>query len=251
MDQDGNITGVVKSIRDISKEAKIDKMKTEFISTVSHELRTPLTSIKGYIDLILDGDTGEINEIQKEFLDIVYQNTDRLNSLINDLLDVEKIESGKVEIKFEKFSLTDITNRAIKIMTTMANKKKLRLVSNIGEGIEFQGDSDKIMQVFTNLLSNAIKFTKEGEINIDLKTNNGKYEIIFRDTGIGINKLDQKKLFEKFFRADTEYTREVGGTGLGLSIVKSIIDKHKGEIKVKSQINKGTEFRIILPVKVK
>jgi len=224
-------------------------MKTEFISTVSHELRTPLTSIKGYIDLILDGDTGEINELQKEFLGIVYQNSERLNNLINDLLDVEKIESGKIEMQFDNFSLTDIVTNAVKTMEPSADKKGLKIISGIKDGIELLGDSDRIMQVLINLISNAIKFTKEGSIKVELKSINGKPEIVVRDTGIGISKSDQKRLFTKFFRADDEYTRSVGGTGLGLSITKTIIEKHGGEIKVKSEVNKGTEFRVILPSK--
>lgn len=246
---DGEIIGAVKAIRDISKEAEVDRMKSEFISTVSHELRTPLTSIKGYIDLILDGDTGEINELQKEFLGIVSQNSDRLNNLINDLLDVEKIESGKIEMKFEKVSLSNLVNLALSTMESTVEKKGLKLISKIEEGIELYGDSDRIIQVLINFISNAVKFTKEGEITVELKLINGKSEIVIQDTGIGISKSDQKKLFTKFFRADDEYTRSVGGTGLGLSIVKSIVKKHGGEIEVKSELNKGSEFRVIFPIK--
>ena len=245
----GKIIGVVNSIRDISKEAKIDRMKTEFISTVSHELRTPLTSIKGYIDLILDGDTGEINELQKEFLEIVSQSSDRLNNLINDLLDAEKIESGKIAMKFKKISLSNLVNLALSTMESSVEKKGLKLISKIEEGIEMYGDSDRIIQVLINFISNAVKFTKGGEITVELKLINGKSEIVIQDTGIGISKSDQKKLFTKFFRADDEYTRSVGGTGLGLSIVKAIVEKHGGEIKVKSELNKGSEFRVIFPLR--
>ncbi len=246
---EGKITGAVKSIRDISKEAEIDRMKSEFISTVSHELRTPLTSIKGYVDLILDGDTGEINETQKEFLEVVAQNSDRLNNLINDLLDVERIESGKVEMKLKNISLTDTVNTAVKTMEAASEKKGLKLISKIEKGIELYGDSDRVIQALTNLISNAIKFTKEGEIAVELKSVSGEPEISVRDTGIGISKADRKKLFEKFFRADNEYTKEVGGTGLGLSIVKTIVEKHGGEIGVESKINEGSTFTIKFPVK--
>jgi PAS domain S-box-containing protein len=246
---EGNIMGSVFSFRDVSKEAEIDKMKNEFISTVSHELRTPLTSIKGYIDLILSGDTGEINELQKEFLDIVFQNSDRLNNLINDLLDVEKIESGKIEMKFEKISLSDLVTHAVKTMHTVADEKGLNFNSKIKEGIEIIGDRDKLVQVLTNLISNAIKFTKKGDVSVEFKTIQEKSLIIVRDTGIGISKVDQKNLFRKFFRADNEYTREVGGTGLGLSIVQAIVERHGGMVKIKSELGKGSEFRIIIPIK--
>ncbi|MFC1724081.1 PAS domain S-box protein [candidate division KSB1 bacterium] len=246
---EGKIIGSVFSFRDVSREAEIDKMKNEFISTVSHELRTPLTSIKGYIDLILSGDTGEINELQQEFLDIVYQNSDRLNNLINDLLDVEKIESGKIDLKFEKISLSDLVSHAVKTMHNLADEKGLNFDSKIKDGIEIIGDRDKLVQVLTNLISNSIKFTKQGEISVELKAIQEKSLIIVRDTGIGISKVDQKNLFKKFFRADNEYVREVGGTGLGLSIVQAIVEKHGGMVKIKSELGQGSEFRIIIPMK--
>jgi len=245
---EGEIIGTVKALRDISKEVEIDRMKTEFISVVSHELRTPLTSIKGYIDLILDGDTGEINELQRDFLGIVIQNSDRLNSLINDLLDIEKIETGKIVMKFVKISLSDLINTAVKTMKSTAENKGLKLISQIEEGIEIYSDSDRIIQVLTNLISNAIKFTKKGKVTVKAKLINGKSEIIVQDTGVGISKSDKKKLFTKFFRSDDEYTKEVGGTGLGLSIVKEIVEKHGGEIEVESELNKGSEFRVIIPL---
>ncbi len=223
-------------------------MKTEFISVVSHELRTPLTSIKGYIDLILDGDTGEINELQRDFLGIVIQNSDRLNSLINDLLDIEKIETGKIAMKFENISLSNLINTAVKTMRSAAENKGLKLISQIEEGIEIYGDSDRIIQVLTNLISNAIKFTKKGKVTVKAKLINGKSEIIVQDTGVGISKSDEKKLFTKFFRSDNEYTKEVGGTGLGLCIVKEIVEKHGGEMEVESELNKGSEFRVIIPL---
>ena len=248
MDSEGKVIGSVKAMRDISKEVEIDRMKTEFISTVSHELRTPLTSIEGYIDLILDGDTGEINELQREFLGIVFQNTERLENLINDVLDVEKIESGMVKMKFEMISLSNLVNTTLKTMEPAAGKKGLKLISQIEEGIEIYGDSDRMIQVLTNLISNAIKFTKEGKVTVKLKLINGNSETIVQDTGVGISWSDQKKLFTKFFRADNEYTKDVGGTGLGLSIAKSIVKSHGGEIRAKSELNKGSEFRVIIPL---
>ncbi len=248
MDSEGKVIGSVKAMRDISKEVEIDRMKTEFISTVSHELRTPLTSIEGYIDLILDGDTGEINELQREFLGIVFQSAERLENLINDLLDVEKIESGKIQMNLEEISLSNIVNTAVKTMKPAAEKKGLKLISEIGEGIEIYGDSDRMIQVLTNLISNAIKFTKVGKVTVKLKLTNGNSETIVQDTGVGISRSDQKKLFTKFFRANDEYAREAGGTGLGLSIVKNIVEKCGGEIRVKSELNKGSEFRVIIPL---
>ncbi|MFC1555726.1 PAS domain S-box protein [candidate division KSB1 bacterium] len=245
-DANDNIVGAVKSIRDVSKEAEIDRMKTEFISMVSHELRTPLTSIKGYIDLILGGDTGNINELQREFLDIVYDNSERLNNLINDLLDVEKIEAGKVEMDFTEISLSNVVTIAAKTMEAAARNKGLDFVAKIQDNVTCYGDKDRLTQATANLISNAIKYTKKGSVTILLSKHNGVPVIAVKDTGIGLSKANQKKLFTKFFRADNEYTREVGGTGLGLSIIKAIIDRHGGEVQVNSTLNKGSEFKIML-----
>ncbi|MFC1563276.1 PAS domain S-box protein, partial [candidate division KSB1 bacterium] len=247
-DADNNIIGAVKSIRNVTKEAEIDRMKSEFISMVSHELRTPLTSIKGYIDLILAGDTGEINDLQKEFLEIVYENSERLNNLINDLLDVEKIESGHVEMIFKKINLSNLALNAVKTMQGAAEKKGLELKYNIEEDIEYKGDKDRLVQCFVNFISNAIKYTKEGRIDVTFNIENNNAVFSVKDTGIGINAADKKRLFSKFFRSDHEYARDAGGTGLGLSIVKSIVDKHGGKIEVESKLNKGSVFRIVLPI---
>ena len=247
-DSKGNIIGVVLSMRDISKEVEIDRMKTEFISTVSHELRTPLTSIKGYIDLILEGDTGDINDLQREFLGIVFDNTERLNNLIDDLLDIEKIESGEVRSNITKVSLSDLLGTTLKSMQTSADKKGLKLSSNIPDGAEIYADKDRIVRLFVNLFSNAIKYTKEGEVFIKLTKMKTIHKVVVRDTGIGISKHDQKKIFTRFFRSDDDYAKSAGGTGLGLSIVKAIVEMHGGKIELKSELNKGSEFIVTFPL---
>ncbi|MCH7782884.1 PAS domain S-box protein [candidate division KSB1 bacterium] len=247
-DSKGNIIGVVLSMRDISKEVEIDRMKTEFISTVSHELRTPLTSIKGYIDLILEGDTGDINDLQREFLEIVFDNTERLNNLIDALLDIEKIESGEVRTNIKKVSLSDLLGTTLKIMQTSADKKGLKLSSNIPDGAEIYADKDRIVRLFVNLFSNAIKYTKEGEVFIKLTKMKTIHKVVVRDTGIGISKHDQKKIFTRFFRSDDDYAKSAGGTGLGLSIVKAIVEMHGGKIELKSELNKGSEFIVTFPL---
>ncbi len=246
---DGSIIGAVKAIRDVTKEVEVERMKNEFISTVSHELRTPLTPILGYIDLILKGDAGEINEIQEEFLELVSQNTERLSLLINDLLNIEKIESGKILMNLKKVSFSGLVLNAVKTMEPQAKQKGLEFVTDIQDDVEGYADPDKITQILSNLVSNAIKFTPEGSITIKLHKNLGKVEISVIDTGIGISASDKKKLFTKFFRAEDAYTQNAGGTGLGLSIVKSLAEMHHGEIIVKSSLNKGSEFTVILPLK--
>ncbi len=247
-DHRGRVIGVVKTVRDISREAEIDRMKNDFISTVSHELRTPLTSIKGYIDIILDGDTGPINETQKEFLGIVVRNANRLGELINDLLDVEKIESGKIEMTMTRVRLQPLLKMAAETMRAMAEQRSLELVLESESDMFIFADEDRIMQALMNLLSNSIKFTASGRVTLGMKKNGEYAEIYVCDTGIGISQTDQEKLFTKFFRADDDYVRQAGGTGLGLSIVKAIVEKHGGEISVESEIGKGTCFRFLIPL---
>ncbi|MFC1541104.1 PAS domain S-box protein [Candidatus Latescibacterota bacterium] len=248
INSEGNVIGAVKSMRDISREAEVERMKNEFVSTVSHELRTPLTSIKGYIDLFLDGDTGEINEIQQEFLDIVSKNTDRLTALINDLLDIEKIDAGNIALDKQNIGFGKLVEHAFKTVEPLANEKNLRFNISIKDNVKIYANQDRIMQVLTNLLSNAIKFTHKGSVSVSLKKENGNAVLIVKDTGIGVSKADQKKLFTKFFRAKEASKQNIGGTGLGLSIVKSIVELHDGEIYFKSILHKGTEITVELPL---
>ncbi|MCE5252262.1 PAS domain-containing sensor histidine kinase [bacterium] len=245
---DGSIIGAVKSIRDITKEAEIEHMKEEFVSTVSHELRTPLTAIQGYIDLILAGETGEINDVQREFLDMVSRNSERLTLLINDLLDIEKLEAVKLTLRMQKVSLSDLVRYSANTLRHNALEKKLDYILDIKNGIEGYFDQDKITQIMLNLISNAIKFTPEGSVTIKLDERNNKAEISILDTGIGISPADRKKLFTKFFRAETPLVKKIPGTGLGLSIVKKLIEVHKGKIIVSSDTGKGSEFLVVLPL---
>ncbi|MBI3271026.1 MAG: response regulator [Planctomycetes bacterium] len=246
-DASGHSVGTVVVFRDITREAEIDRMKTEFISTVSHELRTPLTSIKGYVDLILGGDTGDVNDLQKEFLEIVGQNTTRLANLITDLLDIEKIESGKITMRRERLDLSRILRDVTATFRVMAQNKQLALESRIAEGLEILGDRDRLLQVVSNLVSNSIKYTKQGQVSLAGEQGEGVVRVRLRDTGVGIGAEDQKKLFTRFFRADNAYAREVGGTGLGLSIVKAIVDQHGGEISLTSELGHGSEFLLTFP----
>jgi len=246
-DANAKIVGVSSIARDISREKEIERMKNDFVSSVSHELRTPLTSIQGYVSMILDGDTGEINELQTEFLEIVSLSSERLGNLINDLLDIERIESGKIEMKMERIDLSAVLDLSAKTMMAAAEQKGLSLISDIEEDISIDGDKDKLTQVAVNLLSNAIKFTREGEVSIALRKSDDEILINVEDTGVGISLGDQEQLFEKFFRSDDTYVRNAGGTGLGLSIVKTIVESHNGRIDIDSELGKGSRFSISFP----
>ncbi len=242
--------GYVKSLHDITAEKKIDQLKTEFVSTVSHELRTPLTSIKGYVDLLLEQEAGSINQTQREFLRIVKQNNDRLVTLINDLLDISKIESGRVHFKIKTQNLTEILTEVTDTFKMLANQKKQIFKLDISNNLpEIAADRDRLSQVVANLVSNAIKYTPTGgTIKVRAMQKDSRVEVRVTDNGMGISQEDQDSLFTKFFRVDSSLTREVGGTGLGLSICKTIIELHGGKIWVDSDFGKGSTFIFSIPI---
>ena len=250
--EDGRETiGRIVALRDITRERELDKMKTDFISVVSHELRTPLTSIKGYTDLLLSGATGEVNELQSEFLGIIQSSTTRLSNLINDILDISRIESGTIEIKHEPIDYRAIVSDTLRLMKAAADAKHVSMDASLPEAIPpVRGDSDKVTQVLTNLVNNAIKYTPEGGwIKISLEVaGDASVTTCVADSGIGITPEDQKKLFQRFFRADNSSTREAGGTGLGLVIAKTIIELLGGAIWVESEQGRGSRFYFTLPL---
>ncbi|GAH75756.1 unnamed protein product, partial [marine sediment metagenome] len=237
----GKAICIMASVVDITERKKIEQMKSDFVSLASHELRTPLTSIVGYVDLILDGDTGEINKEQREFLEIISRNTQRFEALINDVLDIEKIESGRIQLKQEKVNLIEIVETSAYTFKIMAETKGLKLEKEIKTPeLEILGDPDRLSQVFSNLLSNAIKYTKEGEVKV-LAQNKGRFaSVIVEDTGLGMTRDELRSVFTRFFRSEDSYVRETTGTGLGLSIAKATIERHNGEIKVESKLGVGS-----------
>jgi len=237
-------------MRDITHEREVDRMKTQFVSMVSHELRTPLTSIKGFTEMILDEDFGEINEEQQEFLGIVEANADRLIALVNDLLDISRIESGRVQLKLEAADVEEMITIVVATMEHLIQEKTQTLEVAIEPSLPFiELDRDRIVQVLTNLVSNAYKYTPaSGHIRILVERADGFVRFAVADNGFGISEEDQKKLFTRFFRVDSELTREIGGTGLGLNIVKTIIEMHGGEVSVDSELGVGSTFAFTIPL---
>ncbi len=227
---------------------KLDAMKSEFMSTVSHELRTPLTSIGGYVKLILSGDVGTIDPTQSEFLQIVDQNVDRLTGLINDLLDVVKLESNRIQLVHEQIDLNEIAKEALASFEVMAKKKGLKISFVPQPGVVLVNvDRRRLTQVVFNLLSNAIKYTEKGKVVMRTQMENLRARLEVEDTGLGIPEEEQAKLFEKFFRAQGALTSREGGTGLGLTIAKGIVEAHGGTIDFKSGKGKGSTFGFWLP----
>ncbi len=222
-----------------------------FSSTVSHELRTPLSSIKMAIDIITSGTAGDLTERQRDFLERAKNNVDRLNRLINDILDLSKIESGKYKLKREKGNINSLIEETVEIYRPTAERKGLYLKAGLDKNLpSVMFDSDKMNQVLSNLVSNAVKFTDSGGIEISSKNNgDGNYiEACVKDTGCGIKEEDLPKLFRKFQQLGSPAERKTGGTGLGLAICKEIISRHGGKIHVESVYGEGSRFCFILPV---
>ena len=227
----------------------INKTKSEFISAVSHELRTPLTSIKGYASLLITGKLGAVPEAVKERLEKINAHSDNLVKMVNNLLDIARIESGRVEMKMEKCDITAIIETARDLLTPQMREKNLQWKTDIAAGVpELTLDKHQAERIFINLISNAIKFTPEkGTITVRVRHDPHAAAIEVSDTGIGVSKEDLNKLFDEFYRVDNEINQNVKGTGLGLSLVKKIVDAHKGKIRVTSELNQGTTFHFTLP----
>ncbi len=245
------VIGRIIALRDVTRERELDKMKTEFISVVSHELRTPLTSIKGYGDLLLSGAAGPTTELQSEFLGIIQDGTTRLTNLINDILDISRIESGRIELRHDPIDYQQIVRDTLRMMKAAADEKQIRLEEVLPDALPLVcGDADKVTQVLTNLVGNAIKYTpREGWVRVSLEVAGGDgVTTCVADSGIGIGPEDQKRLFQKFFRADNSSTREAGGTGLGLVIAKTIVELLGGAIWLESEVGRGSRFFFTLPV---
>jgi len=239
-----------KNLQDANKELmRLNRVKSDFVSTVSHEFRTPLTSIKGYVSLVLDEDVGQLNEQQKEFLGIVNKENERLTNLISDMLDIQKIESGKMPYNFKEFNIYDFMEDCKKEFEYLEKKNNASITTNVAENIPIlYADGDKIKQVITNLVSNALKFsTLKPVVNIEVKNEREYLQMDITDNGIGITEENILKLFQKFQQIDTGSARKVGGSGLGLAICKSIIEMHGGEIGVRSKLGEGSTFSFTLP----
>jgi PAS domain S-box-containing protein len=247
---DGSSLGRLFTFRDVTREREVDRMKTDFVSLVSHELRTPLTSIKGYVDLLLDGEVGELEAEQQEFLGIVRNNAERLVGLINDLLDISRIEAGKVDLNRTMIDLSAVAERVATSFRPQIEAKQQRLTLDFARDLPpISADADRITQVLTNLLSNAYKYTPSGgELHIAVSATNGQARIDVRDSGIGLTPEEHAQLFTKFFRARNRTTQEVGGTGLGLAITQSLVESHGGTISVKSAPGEGSTFTVCLPM---
>ena len=256
-DLEGKIVGFLRVAKDITEKKRyerrlkeLDKMKSDFVSNVSHELRTPLTSIKGSVDNMLDGLTGSLNEKQIRYLNRIKSNTDRLSRLINDLLDLSRIESGRVEVRPTTLPLTALAEEVAEHMKALAAEKLIRIeVPPSDPSVTVWADRDKVTQVLMNLIGNAVKFTpQDGKITVALEKNGNDYiQISVADTGPGILPEEQNKIFSKFYQVANIDKQKPKGSGLGLAISKALVEMHGGKIWMDSEVGRGSTFYFTLP----
>jgi signal transduction histidine kinase len=225
--------------------------KSQFLANMSHELRTPLNAILGYTELILDNIYGETPDKMREVLDRLQANGKHLLGLINDVLDLSKIEAGELTLDLTDYSLKEVVQTVFTAVESLATGKKLALTIDVAPNLSrAHGDERRLVQVLLNLVGNAIKFTDKGEVAINATMSDGSFTVAVRDTGPGIAPSDQDKIFGEFQQANNATTKRKGGTGLGLSIAKRIIAMHGGRIWVESDVGKGSTFAFTIPVKV-
>jgi signal transduction histidine kinase len=229
---------------------EVDRAKTRFLSITSHELRSPLTSMKAQLQMLDKGYYGRLNKGQKEAADIILRNTERLDNIIVDFLDISRIEAARLKFDFKKTNLATPIERLIKETKSFMPEKKVKIQAKIGKLPEIEVDADRTMQVLRNLLNNAIKFSPD-KSSVELTAEHHGEHILFsvRDYGIGISAEDQAKLFVPFFQAENTLYRNYGGTGLGLAICKGIVTAQNGKIWVESELSKGSTFYFTVPLK--
>ena len=263
-DEDNRITGILQTGLDITAykrseerllQAKLEaeganRTKSEFLANMSHELRTPLNSIIGFSDILLDRVFGELNEKQLRYINNISTSGKHLLELINDILDLSKVEAGKMELHYSEFSVNSVFEEVIAILVPLAQKKSIEIAFSIDSVTTLEADRSRLIQVLYNLVSNAIKFTPdEGKIYLTCKKRGSRAFISVIDTGIGISPEDQRKLFQPFTQIDASASRQYCGTGLGLALVKKIVDMHQGDIWIESDVEKGSTFIFAIPLK--
>ena len=245
----GTVRGVVTVLRDITSQKELEQMKSSFLSVVSHELKTPLHSIKGFVEIILMGKTGPINETQADFLGTVRDQTAHLQSLINDLLEFSRLESGQIRLRLSEVSVGEVSESVVEKLRPLADQSQVRLVNVVPQDIAtIQADRMRIEQVLTNLVHNAIKFTgPAGLVEIRASDLGEQLQVTVADSGVGIPKGELERIFDRFYQVDSSSTRHYRGTGLGLTICKHIVEYHRGRIWAESEEGKGSTFFFILP----
>lgn len=248
----GRIVGGQIIARDIRERKRLERMKSEFLASVSHELRTPLASIMGFVELLLGEEPGELTPTQREFLEIMLESSHRLLGMVNDILDVSRIEAGDLDLRTQRIRLEEVVARAVRSARHLAESKKIALEVEMGPPLPIiKGDPERLEQVMDNLLNNAVKFTpRGGQITVRVQSRQPyEVQVEVTDTGIGIPSADMAHLFSRFHRGENVAGQAIPGAGLGLHITQAIVTEHGGRIEVESEVGKGSTFRFTLPLK--
>jgi two-component system phosphate regulon sensor histidine kinase PhoR len=246
--------GYILVFHDVTELKRLENVRADFVANVSHELRTPLTAIRGYAETLLRSPPADPKDAE-QFLSIIYRHSERLGRLIDDLLALSDLESGKIQISKERLQATEVIGRVLEIFADQARRKEIALSQKIDPALPpIIGDLDRLQQLLINLVDNALKYTPSGGqvcVSASLASSDNHQppmvEIAVTDTGCGIPESDLPRLTERFYRVDRTRSRELGGTGLGLAIVKHITQAHGGLLKIESAIQKGTTVRVLLP----
>lgn len=251
-ENDGSYRGMLFLLQDITAIRRLENMRSEFVANVSHELKTPVAAVKGFAETLLSGGVKD-QETVRSFLQIIYDEGDRLNRLIGDILELSKIESKRTMLDCSPVHLHSFFEMVTGTLSNVAEKKQIRLLVDVPEELFIEADEDKLKQIFINLISNGINYTLEGgqvKIHASISKEYGVENVVFQvsDTGIGIPKSDLPRIFERFYRVDKGRSRNSGGTGLGLSIVKHLVELHHGTLMVDSELGTGTTFTVALPL---
>jgi signal transduction histidine kinase len=247
--EDGLI-GRIWTLREVTQERELDRLKDEFVATVSHELRTPLTSMMGFLEMLREGEAGDLLPEQERFLSIVHRSSERLQRLVGDLLFVARLDAGGLQLHLQDaVPLDEVVAEAVEAAGADARSHDVHLQLERNGTVAVRGDRERLGQLVSNLISNAVKFTPPGgSVTARVFAENGLGVVEVEDTGIGIPKAEQERLFQRFFRASTATEQAIPGTGLGLAITKAIAEAHDGQITYRSTPGEGTTFRLELPL---
>jgi signal transduction histidine kinase len=246
-DLDGGFGGRIWTLREVTADRELDRMRDAFVATVSHELRTPLTSISGFLEMMQD-EEDRLDDTGRQYLNVIRRSTERLYSLVEDLLLVAQIEAKRVELDLEDVDVAELAARAVETMRPAAGEKGVTLELVSDHPPPARGDQVRLTQVLDNLVSNAVKFTDEGGVvTVTVNGDGSSLELVVRDSGIGVPSEEQGQVFTRFFRASTATRRAIPGTGLGLAISRALVEQHGGTISFSSREGEGTTVTVRLP----
>ena len=248
-DEEGQLLGAVTLLRDITKLKDIENIKSQFVSMVAHELRAPLAAIEGWLDIVISGEAGGDRKLERQWLERAKERSKSLLALVNDLLEINKIEAGKVAQKMEPILVAQVIRKIVDFLKPEADKRGISCAVRLPDDLPaVPADLQDMEKLFTNLMSNAIKYNVDnGSVTIEGSVDENYIGIHIQDTGIGIADEDLPRIFDEFFRVENPQTRQISGTGLGLTIAKKIVDSHFGHLEVKSQPSRGSTFSVYLP----